>query len=175
MFHSCFTRSQATTSRWVLPHIYWDWWNSDNDKNKQMNNNLNINAVEIVKKKQKKTGCFHLRAMHTFLIILPSSNILVKLPNLLTCGDKALTSPTKHWYSTVPPIAWLPSFVGLHNGTKLQFFSKSILTEWNFFSQWHLVVCYHHSETDPNLKPIFCVQSSTKSVEAMHSLMMIIS
>ena len=105
--------------------------------------------------------------MHTFLIILPSSNILVKLPNLLTCGDKALTSPTKHWYSTVPPIAWLPSFVGLHNGTKLR-------RGCSFFSQWHLVVCYHHSETDPNLKPIFSVQSSTKSVEAMHSLMMII-
>ena len=61
-----------------------------------MNNNLNINAVEIVKKKE---GCFHLRAIHTFLIILPSSNILVKLPNLLTCWDKALTSP-----STVPPL-----------------------------------------------------------------------
>ena len=28
-------------------HIYWDWWNSDNDENKQMNNNLNISAVEI--------------------------------------------------------------------------------------------------------------------------------
>ena len=24
----------------------------------------------------------------------------------------------------------------------------------DFFSQWHLVVCYHHSVTDPNLKPI---------------------
>ena len=81
-----------------------------------MNNNLNINAVEIVKKKPE---CFHLRAMHTFLFILPSSNIFLKLPNLLTCGDKALTSPTKHWYSTFH-IAWLPSFVGLHNGTKLR-------------------------------------------------------
>ena len=104
MFNSCFTRSQTTTSRWVLPHIYWDWWNSDNDKNKQMNNSFNINAMEIVKKKEKKIKkkslCFHLRAMHTILIILQSSNILVKLPNLLTCRDKALTSP-----SMVPPLA----------------------------------------------------------------------
>ena len=137
MFHSCFARSQATISLWVLPHIYWDWWNSDNEKNRQMNNNLNINAVEIVKKNPKKTECFHLRAMHTFLIILPSSNILVKLPNLLTCGDKALTSPTKHWYSTVPPIAWLPSFVGLHNGTKLRrgcsFSVNQFSQNWIFF------------------------------------------
>ena len=80
-----------------------------------MNNSLNINAVEIVKKKKKKRKkslCFHLRAMHTILIILQSSNILVKLPNLLTCRDKALTSP-----SMVPPLVWLPSFVGLRNGT----------------------------------------------------------
>ena len=27
--------------------------------------------------------------------------------------------------------------------------------------------CYHHSVTDPNLKPIFCIQSSTKPVDAI--------
>ena len=35
-------------------HIYWDWWNSDNDENKQMNNNLNISAVGDLKNKNKK-------------------------------------------------------------------------------------------------------------------------
>ena len=33
--------------------------------NKQINDILNVNAVEIV-----KVGCFHLPVMHTFLIIL---------------------------------------------------------------------------------------------------------
>ena len=67
LVHSCFTRSQATTSRRVLPHIYWGWWNSDNDKNKQMNNNLNINALEIVQKK-KKRAVFICVSSHHFTI-----------------------------------------------------------------------------------------------------------
>ena len=29
------------------------------------------------------------------------------------------------------------------------------------------MVCYHHSVKDPNLKPIFCVQSSTKLVNVI--------
>ena len=70
---------------------------------------------------------------------------------------------SKHWYSRVPPIAWLPSFVGLRNGTKLRrgySFSVNQFSQNGFFSQWHLVVCYHHSVTDPNLKPIFTPQPS---------------
>ena len=83
---ACFTHAlpdhrQQHPNEFFSP-IYWDWWNNDNDENKQMNNNLNISAVEISKTKTKN-GCFHLLPMHTFLIILPSSSILVKLPNLL--------------------------------------------------------------------------------------------
>ena len=52
-------------------------------------NTLNINAVEIV-----EAGCFEVHVLHTFFIILPSSNILVKLQNLLTCRDKAMRSPS---------------------------------------------------------------------------------
>ena len=36
-----------------------------------------------------------------------------------------------------------------------------------FFSQWLLMVCYHYSVTDPNLKPIFCVHSSIKLVNVI--------
>ena len=49
--------------------------------------------------------------------------------------------------------------MGLRNGTKLRHgysFSVNQFSQIGFFSQWHLVVCYHHSVTDPNLKPIFC-------------------
>ena len=34
-----------------------------------------------------------------------------------------------------------------------------------FFSQWLVMVCYHYSVTDPNLKPIFCVHSSIKAAD----------
>ena len=60
MFHSCFTKSQAATSRWILPHVYWAWWKSDDDEYKKKNI-LNINAVEIV-----EAGCFEVHALHTF-------------------------------------------------------------------------------------------------------------
>ena len=60
-----------------------------------MNNNFNINAVEIVKKKKKKKpGLFSSACNAYFSHHFTTSNILVKLPNLLTCGDKALTSPS---------------------------------------------------------------------------------
>ena len=34
-------------------------------------------------------------------------------------------------------------------------------------SQWLLMVCYHYSVTDPNLKPIFCVHSSIEPVNVI--------
>ena len=119
----------------------------------------------------KESGCFHLRTMQTFLIILPSSNIFYETPSLLTCGGP---DESKHWDSTVPPTVWLPTFVGLHNGTTLQRgynFSVnqfSQLNQWEFFfSQWLLMVCYHYLVTNPNLKPIFCVHSSIKPVNVI--------
>ena len=64
-------------------------------------------------------GRFSVHAVHTFLIILPSCNILVKLRNLLTCWDKALRSPstgiTRSTYSMASKFCG-PTIVGLHNG-----------------------------------------------------------
>ena len=64
-----------------------------------------------------ETGCFQVHVLYTFLIILPFSNILVKLQNL-TCRNKALRSPSTA-ITRFHLQRGFPSFVGLHNGTKL--------------------------------------------------------
>ena len=63
--------------------------------------------------------------------------------------------------------------MGLRNGTKLRrgySFSVNQFSQNGFFSQCHLVVCYHHSVTDPNLKPIFTPQPSVLEGYCCHGL-----
>ena len=76
-----------------------------------------------------ETGCFQVHVLYTFLIILPFSNILMKLQNL-TYRNKALRSPSTA--ITVPPTAWLPKFCGPTQRDQavawLQLFSNSVLT-----------------------------------------------
>ena len=132
MVHSCYTRLQAATSRWVLPHIHRAWWNSDNDKNKQMNNILNVNAVEIVQKNRAVlicVPCIPFSLFYHLLIFLWNSK-----PSDMR-GPWRVQAVVQHGSPTV----WLPTFVGLHNGTKLQRgynFSVnqfSQLKQWDFF------------------------------------------
>ena len=109
---------------------------------KMLNHILNTNAVEIV-----KVGCFHMPAMHNFLIILPSTNILVKLQKLLTCWNKALRSPSTG-------ITRFPLQLGFRvvlayttgpSCSEATFFSNSIFTAKPIgvliFSHWLLMFC----------------------------------
>ena len=46
------------------------------------------------------------------------------------------TEESKHCYNMVPPTAWLPSFVGLHNGNKLQPGYSFSVIQFSQLNQW---------------------------------------
>ena len=129
----------AATSRWVLPHIHRAWWNSDNDKNKQMNNILNVNAVEIVQKNRAVlicVPCIPFSLFYHLLIFLWNSK-----PSDMR-GPWRVQAVVQHGSPTMPTV-WLPTFVGLHNGTKLQRGYNFSVNQFSQLKQWEFFLFHN--------------------------------